>query len=104
MHNKFDSGQISAQIPKKLRPARSLAKITRTAADRDQVITEAYRTITYSLTEIANDLGLHRSAATRIARQKDQEWNRSCSKELLENRRFSIFPLTPTLNMDNLFD
>jgi len=67
---KFDCGQIGAEIPKKLGAARSLAQITRSAADRDQAITEANRNGAYTLTEIANHLGIHQSTASRIAQRE----------------------------------
>jgi len=68
---KFDTGQISAEIPKKLRPARSLVQIAQAATDRDQAIIEAYRTGAYTLTEIASHFGIHQSTASRIARRED---------------------------------
>ena len=68
---KFDNKSLSSQIPKKLRPARSLAQITRAAADRDQAITEAYWTGAYTLTEIARHFRIHQSTASRIARRQD---------------------------------
>src|SRR6056297_3592023 len=68
---KFDTGQISAELPKKLRPARSLVRIAQAATDRDQAIIEAYRTGAYTLTEIASHFGIHQSTASRIARRED---------------------------------
>lgn len=67
--DKFDNRSVSGEIPKRLRPARSLAQIARDAADRDQAITEAYRTGAYTLTEIAHHFGIHQSTASRIARR-----------------------------------
>ena len=68
---KFDNRSVSAEIPKKLQPARSLAQIARPAGDRDQAITEACRTGTYTLTEIASYFGIHQSTASRTARRDD---------------------------------
>ena len=70
-NKKFENKPLSAEIPKKLRPARSLAQIARAATDRDQAITEAYRTGAYTLTEIASHFGIHQSTASRIARRED---------------------------------
>jgi len=67
---RFDSRALSAEIPKKLRPARSLPQIARAATDRDQAIVEAYRTGAYTLTEIAQHFGIHQSTASRIARRQ----------------------------------
>ena len=69
--DKFDNRPVSGEIPKKLRPARRLAQIARAAADRDDAITEAYRTGAYTLTEIASHFGIHQSTASRIARRED---------------------------------
>ena len=70
-NKKLENKPLSAEIPKKLRPARSLAQIARAATDRDQAITEAYRTGAYTLTEIASHFGIHQSTASRIARRED---------------------------------
>jgi len=67
--DKFDNRSVSGEIPKKLRPARSLAQIARTASSRDQAITDAFRTGAYTLTEIAQHFGIHQSTASRIARR-----------------------------------
>ncbi len=48
-----------------------LAQITRVAADRDQAITEGYRSGAYTLTEIARHFGIHQSTASRIPRRDD---------------------------------
>lgn len=68
---KFDNQSVSAEIPKKLRPARSLVQIARAAANRDQATSEAYRTGIYTLTEIARHFGIHQSTASKIARRED---------------------------------
>ncbi len=70
--DRFDNDSVSAEVPKRLRPARSLRRIAREAADRDQAIVEAYRTGAYTLTEIARHFGIHQSTASRIARRR---WN-----------------------------
>jgi len=66
----FNNRPVSAEIPKKLRPARSLAQIARAASSQDQPITDAYRTGAYTLTEIARHFGIHQSTASRIARRR----------------------------------
>lgn len=66
---KFDNRSVSAEVPKKLRPARSLEQIDREAADRDEAITEACGTGAYTLSEIAGHFGIHQSTASRIARR-----------------------------------
>ena len=67
--DKLDKQSISTEVPKKLRPARSLEQIARASADRNEAITEAYRTGAYTLTEIARHFGVHQSTASRIARR-----------------------------------
>ena len=69
--DRFDHDSISVEIPKKLRPVKSLERIAREAADRDEAITEAYSTGAYTLTEIARHFGIHQSTASRIARRRD---------------------------------
>lgn len=68
---KLDGQQVSSEIPKKLRPARSLAQIAQAANDRDSAIIKAYSTGAYTLTEIARHFGIHQSTASRIARGDD---------------------------------
>ena len=68
--DRFDRVSISTEIPRKLRPAKSLQQIAREAADRDEAITNAYRTGAYTLTEIARHFGIHQSTASRIARRR----------------------------------
>jgi len=65
--DKFDSRSVSAEIPKKLRPARSLAQIARAASSRDHAITDAYRTGAYTLPEIARHFGIHQSTAPCVS-------------------------------------
>jgi len=65
---KLDNRSVSAEIPEKLRPPRSLAQIAKAASDRDHAITDTYRTGAYPLTEIATHFGIHQSTTSRIAR------------------------------------
>jgi hypothetical protein len=50
--DRFDEQSISTEVPRKLRPARSLEQIARASAGRNEAITEAYRIGAYTLTEI----------------------------------------------------
>ncbi|TQE97101.1 MAG: helix-turn-helix domain-containing protein, partial [Spiribacter salinus] len=59
---------ISAEVPKRLRPALSLEQIEKHAGERNRAIAEAYSTGAYTLTEIARHFGIHLSTASRIAR------------------------------------
>ena len=68
--DRFDNTPISTEIPKRLRPARSLSQIAKRHADREQAIIEAYRSGAYTLTEIARYFKIHLSTASRIARRK----------------------------------
>jgi len=49
---------IGAEVPKRLRPARSLEQIERHAGGRDRAIAEAHATCANSLTEIACYFGI----------------------------------------------
>jgi REP element-mobilizing transposase RayT len=75
--DKHDSTSVSSEVPKRLRPARSLEQIARHSAGRDQAIAEAYRTGAYTLTEIAWHFGIHLSTASRIARRKEDARNKT---------------------------
>jgi REP element-mobilizing transposase RayT len=68
--DRFDRVSVSAEVPRKLRPARSLQQIERGAADRDEAIHQAYCTGAYTLAEIARHFGIHQSTASRIARRR----------------------------------
>jgi REP element-mobilizing transposase RayT len=59
---------ISAEVPKRLRPALSLEQIEKQAGERNRAIADAYSTGAYTLTEIARYFGIHLSTASRIAR------------------------------------
>ena len=72
-----DKSAVSSEVPKKHRPAHTLARIAKVAADRDQAIAEAYRTGAYTLTEIAKYFGIHQSTASRIARRWGNAWNKT---------------------------
>lgn len=67
--DKFGNQPISAEVPKRLRPARSLEQIERHAGERNRAIAEAYSTGAYTLTEIARHFGIHLSTASRIVRK-----------------------------------
>lgn len=69
--DKLGNQPVSAEVPKRLRPARSLEQIERHAGGRDRAIAEAYATGAYTLTEIACYFGIHLSTASRIARRGD---------------------------------
>lgn len=75
--NKLDDSPISAEVPKRQRPAQSLEQLTRSAQDRDSAIREAYRTGAYTLTEIAGHFGIHLSTASRIARRTVEARNKT---------------------------
>jgi len=69
MLDKLEEQHLSTEIPKKLRPTRSLKQIALTATDQDHAIAEAYRSGAYTLTEIARHFEIHQSTASRIARR-----------------------------------
>jgi len=74
---KHDPTSVSSEIPKRLRPARSLEQIARQSVDRDQAIAAAYRSGAYTLTEIARHFGIHLSTASRIARRQEDARNKT---------------------------
>jgi hypothetical protein len=74
---KHDPASVSSEIPKRLRPARSLEQIARQSVDRDQAIAVAYRSGAYTLTEIARHFGIHLSTASRIARRQEDARNKT---------------------------
>lgn len=57
---------ISAEVPKQLRPARSLGRIERPVAARDRAIAVAYSTGGYTLTKIGCYYKIHLSTAGRF--------------------------------------
>jgi len=59
----------SPEIPRKDRPAASLEAISQRHQASDPAIQRAYSIDAYTITEIAEFLGIHRSTATRIARR-----------------------------------
>jgi putative transposase len=65
----LDGENFSPEIVRKNRPAASLQAIANRNSERDVAIIEAYKTGAYTITEIANFFGLHRSTASRIARR-----------------------------------
>jgi len=75
--DKHDPTSVSSEVPKRLRPARSLEQIACQSADRDQAIAEAYRSGAYTLTEIARHFGIHLSTASRIARRQEDARNKT---------------------------
>lgn len=68
---------IGAEVPKRLRPARSLEQIERHAGARDRAIAAAYATGAYTLTEIADFFEIHLSTASRIARREADARNKT---------------------------
>jgi hypothetical protein len=64
-----DSQALSPEIVRKDRPVPSLDVISERNQDRDVAIQKAYSTGAYTLTEIAEFFGMHRSTASRIARR-----------------------------------
>jgi len=75
--DKVGKQPISAEVPKRLRPARSLEQIERNAGARDRAIADAYTTGAYTLTEIGDYFGIHLSTASRIARRKANARNKT---------------------------
>ncbi|TQE97102.1 MAG: helix-turn-helix domain-containing protein [Spiribacter salinus] len=66
--DKSDDEPISAEVPKRLRPALGLEQIEKHTGERNRAIADAYSTGAYTLTEIARYFGIHLSTASRIAR------------------------------------
>jgi len=64
-----DSQALSPEIVRKDRPAPSLDVISERNQERDVAIQKAYSTGAYTLTEIAEFFGMHRSTASRIAQR-----------------------------------
>lgn len=64
-----DHQALSPEIVRKDRPAHSLEAIAARNQTRDTAIQEAYSTGAYTITEIAEFFGMHRSTASRIARR-----------------------------------
>lgn len=64
-----DLQALSPEIVRKDRPAASLETIAQRHKTRDDAIQEAYSTGAYTITEIAEFFGLHRSTVSRIARR-----------------------------------
>ena len=64
-----DRQALSPEIVRKDRPAASLETIAQRQQSRDTAIQEAYSTGAYTITEIAEFFGMHRSTASRIARR-----------------------------------
>jgi len=75
--DKVGGQPISAEVPKRLRPARSLEQIERHAGARDRAIAAAYATGAYTLTEIADFFEIHLSTASRIARREADARNKT---------------------------
>ena len=67
--NHVDRQALSPEIVRKDRPAPSLEAIAERNQARDAAIKEAYSTGAYTITEIAQFFGMHRSTASRIARR-----------------------------------
>lgn len=65
----IDGQVLSPEIVRKDRPAPSLEAIAERNPDRDAAIQKAYSTGAYTITEIAEFFGMHRSTASRIARR-----------------------------------
>lgn len=66
---RVDRQAISSEVVRKERPAMSLESIASKQATRDAAIRQAYSTGAYTISEIARFFGLHRSTASRIARE-----------------------------------
>jgi len=64
-----DRQALSPEILRKDGLALSLEAIAQRHQTRDPAVQEAYSTGAYSITEIAEFFGIHRSTASRIARQ-----------------------------------
>jgi len=75
--DKLENQPISAEVPKKLRPTRSLEHIEKRAGGRNRAIADAYATGSYTLTEIACYFGVHLSTASRIARREENARNKT---------------------------
>lgn len=63
-----DRDKLSREIPLASRPAPTLDSIARITADRDETIRRAFATKAYTMTEIAEFLGLNLSTVSRIVR------------------------------------
>lgn len=59
---------LSPEITRETRPAKSLESIASTSPDRNEAIRRAYASAAYSVTEIAEYFDVHVSTASRIAR------------------------------------
>jgi len=67
--DRIDGRALSPEIVRKDRPALSLEVIAERNPGRDAAIQKAYSTGAYTITEIAEFFGMHRSTASRIARR-----------------------------------
>lgn len=65
----IDGQALSPEIVRKARPALSLEALVERNQGRDAAIQEAHSTGAYTITEIAEFFGMHRSTASRIARR-----------------------------------
>lgn len=65
----IDHQALSPEIVRKDRPVASLEAIAQRSPTRDAAIQEAHSTGAYTVTEIAEFFGMHRSTASRIARR-----------------------------------
>jgi len=65
----IDGQALSPEIVRKDRPALSLEVIAERNPGRDAAIQKAYSTGDYTMTEIVEFFGMHRSTASRIARR-----------------------------------
>ena len=66
-----EADELSSEVTRESRPAQSLASIVSTSQDRNEAICRACASAAYSVTEIAQNFGVHVSTASRIAGSLD---------------------------------